>query len=243
MTREQVQVNFESYSELLYSFLSSVNMDRIMEVLKSEKQAGSEVLPNPATNTFRAFRETPLNDVRVVILGMDPYPNPNYVTGLAFSTPNEARPLPPSLEMIFNCIEQRSFNGVNLKTGSSVMEPIPDLTRWTKQGVMLLNSALTIGSKDGKFLSGSHLELWKPFIEHFLKSVATVKRKLIFVGWGEYAKDLIHKNVDIFGNEHFVLLEEHPIAAKRAQRMWECDHFDKINAIISANNLGGKITW
>ena len=145
MKKETIQSAFQSYADLMYSFASTEQMDRILETLKANQAAGQTVFPR-GLECFKAFHATPIDKVRVVLIGMDPYPRPEFATGLAFSCPPGTTTLPPSLEVIFKKIEQGSYNGLNLQTGSSLSNPNPDLTRWAEQGVLLLNSALTVGT-------------------------------------------------------------------------------------------------
>lgn len=243
MKAEVIQKAFDSYADLVYPFASTEKMDRILETLRADQTSGRLVFPQGLA-AFKAFQATPLNKVRIVLIGMDPYPRPEFATGLAFSCPPETKTLPPSLEVIFKKIESGSYNGLNLNTGSSVSNPNPDLTRWADQGILLLNSALTVGTdpSDNLVKSGVHVELWKPFTTYFIKALNEVKRNLIFIAWGEHAKEVV-REVDIFTNSHFVITSEHPVNAKRHNREWETDTFDRVNAIIKASNLGEPIVW
>jgi uracil-DNA glycosylase len=220
---------------MLIPYMSSDKMDTILNILKAEKAEGRNILPEQKL-IFRAFRETPLRDVRVIILGQDVYPSPEHACGLAFSIPPNVK-IPASLTQIFQAIEEDVYAGLDLKADPATRTG--DLTYLCKQGVLLLNAAFTV--EQGQ--SGIHLDLWKPFIHYVIAALQFVKRNLIWLAWGGKAEDIINTEVSIFQHNHFVLKEEHPVAASRDKRKWKTDHFSRTNAIIIANKLGEPIKW
>lgn len=215
------------------------------------------VYPTPP-NVFRAFRETPFEKVRVVILGQDPYARAGYATGVSFESGIED-PLPPALTQMYNAIEKDIYNGLdvrkNLRKGQ-LGRPDDSGTvnrTWMSQGVLMLNAALTV-KKDNP---NSHKDIWAPFIKWFLNNLWRLKRGVIYTAWGDESKTLVKykptndagpdgygtatEGVNMFFG--FVLTDEHPVYASRQNRDWLCTHFSKINLIIKANHLGEPIEW
>src|SRR3954464_10899773 len=190
LSRDKIASQVGDYTDLLIPYMSSEKMDTILNILKDEKNEGHNILPEQKL-IFRAFRETPLKDVRVVILGQDVYPTPEHSCGLAFSIPPNAK-LPASLTQIFQAIEADVYAGLDLKADPATRSG--DLTYLCKQGVLLLNAALTV--EQGQ--SGIHLELWKPFIHYVVGALQFVKRNLIWLAWGGKAEDIINTQVNIF---------------------------------------------
>jgi uracil-DNA glycosylase len=234
LSRNTIQTLVGDWTDLLIPFMASDKMDSILGTLKEEKAKGRNILPEQK-NIFRAFRETPLRDVRVIIMGIDPYPDAAYATGIAFSVPAGIK-LPVTLEHIFRAMEKNYYAGLDL---SNKEDRTGDLTYLTKQGVMLTNVALTVEERQSR----THLEIWKPFTQYFVSALQSIKRNLIWCSWGEDPRAIISTEVNIFENNHFVLHEEHPVAAARQKREWETEHFSRINAIINANHLGELIQW
>jgi uracil-DNA glycosylase len=234
LSRERIQALVGDWTDLMIPFMASEKMDTILAILKEEKTKGHNILPEQK-NIFRAFKETQLKDVRVIIMGIDPYPDPAYATGVAFSVPAGIK-LPVTLEHVFRAIEKNYYAGLDLKSADT---RTGDLTYLTKQGIMLMNVALTVEERQSR----THIEVWKPFIQYFVSALQATKRSLIWCSWGDDPRQVITTEVNTFQNNHFVLHEEHPVAAARAKRQWESDHFSRINAIITANQLGELIQW
>ena len=140
------------------------------------------------TDVFR-FTETPLADVRVVILGQDPYYQPGQADGLAFSY-RGAGSLPPSLKNIF--VELRSDLGVAAGDRCLTVPTNGDLTPWTRQGVLLLNTALTVRRGE----AGSHCDIWQPFTDEVIRAIIRLSRfRPHFILWGRWAKEALERNV------------------------------------------------
>ena len=166
----------------------------------------------PKSQVFSAFT-TDLNDVRVVIIGQDPYHGPNQAHGLAFSVnPNVA--IPPSLVNIFKEVHD------------DVGSPIPnngDLRRWAKQGVLLLNNTLTVEARK----AGSHRNKgWEQFTDTMIKTLSDKRKHLVFMLWGRDArskKDLIDTS------KHLVLEAPHPSPFSAYSGFFGCKHFSKAN--------------
>lgn len=171
---------------------------------------------------FRAFELTPLSKVKVVILGQDPYQRVGLACGLAFSV-NRGLPtnkFPPSLKNIFK--------------EAGIQQPASgDLSTWAEQGVLLLNTALTVSN--GK--AGSHMELWKPFTDAVIRALAG--RGVIFVLWGKHAADkkkLLNKTYDK------IIEAAHPSRASANKGFFGCDHFKIINSLMEVHEEA-KIDW
>ena len=140
-------------------------------------RAGTEPVFPPQSHVFRAFRLTPLEDVRVVILGRDPYTRPEEADGLAFSMPHRGVQLPRSLRAIYDNIAK---DPELAKNGQPFVEPgHGDLTAWAERGVLLLNSALTVGTK-----AGSHKRHWRGFTRAVLDVISEKGDPVAFLLWG-----------------------------------------------------------
>jgi uracil-DNA glycosylase len=232
MNRTQIEKHFgESWVDFMSPFVETPEFDAILTKLKEEKAAGKVVFPEPAL-VFRAFRETPLPTVKVIIMGQDPYPKAGYSTGLAFGIPKDINPIPPSLLKIVDAVEVDVYSGMNLE------KPAFDVTleSWAKQGVLLLNSALTVCEKE----PGTHQELWKPFMKFVMDRVNVVCKDVIVLTWGTAAADIC-TDVNIFTNYNPPKCE-HPSAAAHGKRAWPCKHFSTANAILTASKRE-KIKW
>lgn len=160
---------------------------------------------------FKAFEYGDPNDVKVVILGQDPYYNAHQAMGLAFSVP-KAEPIPPSLKNIFK----------ELKDDIGIENSFGDLTTWAKQGVLLLNSSLTV--EEGK--PGSHSSIgWTIFTDNIIRHLNLEEGSRIFVLWGNYAKA---KRELINENKHFVITAAHP-SPLSCKGFFETKPFSQIN--------------
>lgn len=182
----------------------------------------TNILPRPGL-IFNAFNLVKFNDVKVVILGQDPYHNIEnnipQANGLAFSVPLGIK-IPPSLKNI--------FNEINRDLGIKIPDN-GDLSAWAKQGVLLLNSILSVEYK--KPLSHSSFG-WEIFSDNVIKTLSKNRNKLVFMLWGNYAKS--KKNI-IDLNKHYVLDAPHP--SPLARGFIGCGHFSKCNNILKANNI------
>ncbi len=175
---------------------------------------------------FYAFNKTPLSKVKVVILGQDPYHGKNQAHGLSFSVPNGIKN-PPSLRNIFK------------ELNSDLKIPISengDLTKWTAQGVLLLNSTLTVREKE----AGSHQKLgWESFTDSVISKLSSKKNGIIFLLWGAYAQK---KSVLIDTKKHYILKTTHPSPFSAYRGFLGCKHFSKTNELLTKNNQK-PINW
>ena len=179
--------------------------------IKQEKAQGKKIYP-PGSLIFNAFNTTPFKQVKVIILGQDPYHNPGEAMGLSFSVPKGVR-IPPSLRNI--------YKELNTDLGT----PIPshgDLSNWAAQGVFLLNAMLTVEHKT----AGAHRKSgWQHFTDAVIRTLSDEKEGLVFMLWGNFAKS---KNVLIDPNKHLVLQAAHPSPLARGA-FFGSRHFSQAN--------------
>ena len=215
---------------LLLPILQTKTFKRITETIRTRKAEGHTILPD-TSKTFRALKMCQLKDVRVVILGQDPY-HDGSATGLAFANPKNTRRISPSLKNIITAIETDygSKHSVNVK---GLLDVDITLESWASQGVLLLNTALTV--EKGK--AGSHTELWKDFTRMFVEMLSRNKSNLVFVLWGKKAQEYEM----YIRNNHTILKAAHPAAESYSggrAGFFSCGHFNSINQIVSP-----RIEW
>jgi len=187
--------------------------------VKKEYQDG-KVYPAPK-NIFRAFDLCPFEQVKVVILGQDPYHGENQANGLAFAVGADTR-IPPSLQNM--CKEIQS------DFGKPLIHTDGDLTRWAKQGVLLLNATLTVRAHS----AGSHQEKgWEQFTDAVIRALSEKRTGLVFMLWGNYAKA---KGAHIDRNKNLVLEASHPSPFSAASGFFGCKHFSRANDYLAAHN-------
>ena len=192
----------------------------------SKERTQTAIYP-PQKLTFRAFTETPFSKVKVCIIGQDPYAGPDEADGLAFSCPG-VNGQTPSFEKIYNQFVKQFPNHfcTNMLNG--------DLKGWASEGVLLLNSALTVKHRQ----YGSHTERWKPFIARVVESLQK-KEYVLFVLLGGTAKQF----AKYIKSPHEVIMLEHPAYAARQNREWYAeDIFHKINKYLEFKNVK-PINW
>ena len=180
-----------------------------------EEYATKQIFP-PGRQIFAAFNSTPFHDVKVVILGQDPYHDVGQANGLCFSV-NDGIQFPPSLRNIFKEIE------------SDIGTPVPqsgDLSRWAKQGVLLLNATLTVEAHR----AGSHQRHgWEQFTDSVISHLAEHRDNLVFILWGSYA---IGKGAFIDRNRHLVLTSVHPSPLSAHRGFFGNHHFSRTNQYL-----------
>jgi len=188
----------------------------LVRFLHQEKASGQVIYP-PGSQIFRAFDLTPVDRVKVVILGQDPYHGPGQAMGLCFSVPDGVR-CPPSLQNIFKEIE--SDLGIRM-SGS------PNLENWARQGVLLLNTVLTVRAASPTSHSGIG---WQTFTDAVIRYLSGHGEGIVFLLWGRYAQE---KAALIDPSRHHVLLAPHPSPLARGA-FFGCRHFSKTNEILVA---------
>ncbi len=190
-----------------------------------EEYATQTVYP-PGSKIFTAFDACPFDNVKVVLLGQDPYHGPGQAHGLAFSV-NEGVTSPPSLVNIFKEIK------------SDLGKPVPKsgyLMRWAEQGVLLLNATLTVRANT----PGSHQKKgWEEFTDAAIRAVSDEKEHVVFMLWGAYAQK---KGAIIDAGKHLVLKAAHPSPFAADKGFFGCKHFSQANAYLAEQGLK-EIEW
>ena len=207
----------QSWKNALAGEFGKPYFESLVRFLHMEKSAGMTIYP-PGSQIFRAFDLTPVDKVKVVILGQDPYHGPGQAHGLSFSVPVGV-PAPPSLKNIFKEIE--SDLGVQ-------MSGCPNLESWARQGVLLLNAVLTV--RGGEAASHSKIG-WQEFTDAVIKYISDNCEGVVFMLWGNFARtkaDLID------ASRHVVLQAAHPSPLARGA-FFGCRHFSQANAALTAS--------
>jgi len=190
-------------------------MSELRDFLKHEIRLKNLFYP-PSHQIFNAFYSTPLNKVKVVILGQDPYHGSGQAHGLSFSVPDGVKQ-PPSLQNIFKELQ------------SDIGCPIPkhgNLTPWAKQGVLLLNAVLTVRANE----PASHQSKgWEQFTDHVILKLQTTRMHLVFLLWGKFAQS---KKSLIDTSRHLVLEAAHPSPFSANSGFFGCAHFSKANEFL-----------
>lgn len=190
---------------------------QLMARIDAERAAGKAIYP-PASEVFNAFTLTPLDNVKVVILGQDPYHGPGQAHGLCFSVQSGVK-TPPSLVNIYKELAQ-DIEGFHVPEHGN-------LTAWAEQGVLLLNTVLTV--EQGK--AHSHAKWgWETFTDAVIKSVNDTQHGVVFLLWGSHAQK---KGQNIDTQKHYVLNAPHPSPLSAHRGFLGCRHFSKTNTLLS----------
>lgn len=212
---------------------ASTQLAGIRSALKAELDAAKVIYP---ADPWRALALTPLTAVKVVILGQDPYHGPGQAQGLAFSVSNHCK-TPPSLRNIFLEIAQDPLIDHELLTPTQS----PDLTRWATQGVLLLNTSLTV--RDGQ--AASHAKLgWQVITDALIKAVAKHTSPTAFMLWGNHAQTKTEL-IQTYGPQHLILSANHPspLAARRPPVPFlGCGHFGRVNQWLQQQGMA-PVRW
>ena len=220
-----MQVKIEqSWKEALAPEFGKPYFEALVRFLHEEKAAGKTIYP-PGPQIFRAFDLTPLPDVKVVILGQDPYHGPGQAMGLSFSVPDGV-PAPPSLKNIFREIS----DDLSLQ-----MSGRPNLEKWARQGVLLLNTALTVLA--GSPASHSRIG-WQEFTDAVIRTVSERCDGVVFLLWGRFAQS---KASLIDSSRHLVLMAAHP-SPLAGGAFFGCRHFSKTNDYLISRGKS-PIDW
>lgn len=216
-----------TWREVLHEERSKDYFKNLLSFVEAERAAGKRIYP-PSGEVFSALVHTPLDKVRVVILGQDPYHGPGQAHGLCFSVkPGVA--LPPSLQNIFK--ELRADIGIPAPTNGCL---IP----WAQQGVLLLNAVLTV--EEGK--AGSHANRgWEQFTDRVVEAVLTHRSAVVFLLWGSYAQRKAD-HIATKGGDHLMLRAPHPSPLSAHRGFFGCRHFSQVNAHLVARSEEG-IDW
>ena len=204
----------QSWKQALQSEFDKPYFAELVRFLHQEKGAGQVIFP-PGSQIFKAFELTPVDKVKVVILGQDPYHGPGQAMGLSFSVPDGV-PAPPSLKNIFKEIEDDL--GIT-------MSGRPNLEDWARQGVLLLNAVLTVRSGQAASHSGIG---WQEFTDAVIRYISENCEGVVFLLWGNFARA---KRELIDTSRHFVLEAAHPSPLARGA-FFGCRHFSRANALL-----------
>lgn len=205
----------QSWKDALAGEFEKPYFTSLVRFLHEEKREGKVIYP-PGNRIFRAFELTPLNEVKVVILGQDPYHGYGQAMGLSFSVPDNV-PAPPSLKNIFKEIE--TDLGIR-------MSGYPNLEHWAEQGVLLLNAILTVRSGE----AASHSRIgWEEFTDAVIRCISDRCEGVVFLLWGNFARS---KKGLVDTSRHHVLEAAHPSPLARGA-FFGCRHFSKTNEILT----------
>lgn len=206
----------KSWKEVLQTEFDKPYFENLVGFVKQE-YASHTIFP-PAGQIFNAFNTCPFNNVKVVILGQDPYHGPRQAHGLCFSV-NDGIQFPPSLQNIFK--EIISDLGIPMpKSGN--------LTRWAEQGVLLLNATLTVRASQ----AGSHQGRgWEEFTDAVIKIISEKAENVVFILWGSYA---IKKKALIDASKHCILTAPHPSPLSSYRGFFGCKHFSQTNTYLTS---------
>lgn len=214
----------ESWKEHLKDEFEKPYFQQLVNFVKSEYHT-TKIFP-PGKLIFNAFNLCPFDSVKVVILGQDPYHDDGQANGLCFSV-NENVPFPPSLQNIFKEISD------------DLGKPVPangDLSRWARQGILLLNSILTVRAHQ----ASSHKDHgWELFTDRVIKELSEKRENIVFMLWGSYARN---KGAQIDRSKHLVLTAVHPSPLSVYRGFFGCKHFSMANEYLKAHNIK-EIDW
>ncbi len=224
MSKLNIKVE-ESWKLVLKEEFNKPYFIQLVNHIKTEKEQGKLIYPK-GSNIFNAFNKTPLDKVKVVILGQDPYHGPNQAHGLSFSV-QKGIPFPPSLQNIFKELQR--------DTGT----PYPlhgDLSSWAQQGVFLLNASLTVRAAEPM----SHSQIgWAIFTDAVIRTISKDCPKVVFMLWGKFAQE---KQTRIDSSKHLILKAPHPSPLSAHQGFVGCGHFSTCNHFLAKNGID-PINW
>ncbi|WP_343192731.1 uracil-DNA glycosylase [Buchnera aphidicola (Taiwanaphis decaspermi)] len=207
---------FKNEKKILFKIIDKVRKERMHKVIYPSK-----------CQIFNAFLYTPFNNIKVVIIGQDPYIHENQAHGLSFSVPY-GTPIPQSLKNIYKEIKENISNFIIPKHGC--------LIKWAQRGVFLLNSSLTVekNKKESHFRLG-----WEVFTDKIIEYISKYLKGIIFLLWGNFAKK---KKKIIKSNKHYIFETSHPSPLSAYKGFFGCKHFSKANDILSQQGKK-KINW
>lgn len=213
------------WKAVLNEEFSKPYFEQITLFLKTEKAAGKTIYP-PGPLIFNAFEKTAFDEVKVVILGQDPYHGRGQAMGLSFSVADGIHP-PPSLVNIFK------------ELNTDIGMPVPqsgNLTKWAEQGVLLINAALTVRAAE----PSSHSRIgWHEFTDTVIRKVSDQREHVVFILWGKYAQE---KQVLIDTSKHLVLKAAHPSPYSADKGFFGCRHFSQTNEYLVKHQID-PVDW
>ena len=220
----EIKINNE-WKLVLQDFFQQESWKGLASFIRKEYST-KKVFPE-GKNIFKAFDLTPFSNVKVIILGQDPYHDDNQAHGLSFSVPTNIK-IPPSLKNIYKEIE----NDLNIKKDFTN----GNLEDWAGQGILLLNAILTVVAHT----PASHRDKgWENFTDFIIKTLSDKKDNLVFMLWGNYAKS---KKCLIDSKRHLILESVHPSPFSAYNGFFGCKHFSKCNRYLRENKIK-EIKW
>ena len=217
MTKISPQIA-ESWKQQLTNEFQQAYFQQLKDFLLSEKK--NHTIYPPGNQIFAAFNHTPFSDVKVIIIGQDPYHGVGQANGLCFSVA-EGIKKPPSLVNI--------FKEINQDLGLDIPES-GNLEHWAQQGVLLLNAILTVRAKN----AGSHQNQgWEQFTDACIRKLSSERENLIFLLWGKFAQN---KSALIDSSKHHILTAPHPSPFSAYSGFFGCGHFSKTNELLQQMN-------
>ncbi|MCZ2442929.1 MAG: uracil-DNA glycosylase [Flavobacteriales bacterium] len=213
-----------SWYEMLKTEFDQPYFQQLKQYLIAERE--QYIIYPPGAFIFRAFDSTPFNCVKVVLIGQDPYHGQGQAEGLSFSVPHGIK-APPSLKNIFK----------ELYNDLGILPPQHgNLTRWTQEGVLLLNAVLTVRAGQ----PGSHSQKgWEIFTDQVIRTLSAQRTHLVFLLWGRYAAE---KSNLIDTEKHLILKAAHPSPYSAATGFFGCKHFSKTNQYLQKHNIQ-PVNW
>lgn len=215
----------DSWKSRLNDEFEKEYMLQLQHFLLQQKQLEKQILPS-SNLCFNALNTTPYESVKVVILGQDPYPTPGHAHGLCFSVLDDVKPIPKSLINIYKELEDDL--GIVNKSGY--------LQSWAEQGVLLLNSVLTVEAGHANAHQGKG---WEQFTDVIISHLNQSENKIIFVLWGAYAQK---KGQIIDSSKHLVLCSPHPSPLSAYRGFFGSKPFSQINQFLKKNNRQ-EVNW
>lgn len=201
------------------------SFQQVVNHLKTERMTGKVIYP-PGSLIFNAFNKTPFDQVKVVILGQDPYHNPGQAHGLSFSVPDGVNP-PPSLLNMYK--EIATDIGVTMPRQGN-------LEKWAERGVLLLNAILTVRVNE----PASHSKIgWMDFTDAVIRHISDEKSNIVFLLWGKFAQE---KQALIDETKHLVLKAAHPSPFSAEKGFFGCRHFSRTNEYLVSKGID-PIDW
>lgn len=213
------------WEDVLAGEKESEHFRKVMDFVKAERVLGKTIYPAQG-DIFNALKLTPFALIKVVILGQDPYHGPHQAHGLCFSVRKGVRP-PPSLQNIFKEIQQE------------LELPIPAhgcLEYWATQGVLLLNTVLTVEAGQAQSHQGRG---WEQFTDRIIREISAHKQRVIFLLWGAHAQK---KSALIDANRHVLLTAAHPSPFSVERGFFGCNHFSRTNELLQSWGMD-PIDW
>lgn len=229
MVSEKIAYMETSWLEKLGGEFEKPYMKKLETFLAKEIASGAVVYP-PFERVFNAFCQTPFEEVKVVVMGQDPYHGPGQAHGLSFSVPKGV-PVPPSLQNIYK--ELRDDLGIAIPTHGCLID-------WAKQGVLLLNATLTVRANEAK---SHHGQGWEIFTDRVVQLLCERNDPLVFLLWGKSAQDKF-RHIQPVGKSspHLGLMAAHPSPLSAHSGFFGCRHFSKTNEFLKKSGKR-EIDW